>query len=160
LGPPVPITLFAQGQRTKQEDAELAVTIDSVGDATLPATMLESTAHGGHECFAARGADGTRRCFPPPEFFLNEFFADPECAQPVEGIYGDVLSKAVPGTCPPEIRVYQRGDEHPGPVYALTDGSCTLAHDSPPGHGPRSPYYVYPTEIPASEFTELFEVTR
>jgi hypothetical protein len=160
VGPEVPITLFAAGRRTKPNDGDLSTTVDSVGDASLPAYMLESTAHGGYECFAARGADDTLRCFPPPEWFLNEFFADPQCTQPVEGVYGNVLSKAVPGTCPPEIRVYERGVEHPGPVYSFIDGSCTLAHDSPPGHGPRSPYYVYPNEIPATEFTPLFEVTR
>ena len=160
VGPPVPITLFASGRRTKLVDGELVATHDTVGDASLPARQLESTAHGGYECFAARGADGMLRCFPPPERYLEEFFADPECTDPVESIYGDVLSVAVPGTCPPEIRIYERGVEHPGPVYARVDGSCTLAHDSPPGHSARSPYYEFPTEVPATEFTELFEVTR
>jgi hypothetical protein len=45
-------------------------------------------------------------------------------------------------------------------VYRLTDGVCAFAHDRPPNDGPRSPYYAFPSEIPASEFPRVTRVAR
>jgi hypothetical protein len=161
FGPEIPITHFAPGRRTTTVDGDLMITIDTVGDASLPARTLESTAHGGYECFAARGRDGTLRCLPPPEFSPSGFFADTACTEPVKNTEAGVLSVAVSGICPPELRVFSRGDVHAGPLYERVDGSCTLTHEIPPAPGQfGADYAVFPTEIPATEFAPLFEVTR
>lgn len=161
IGSEVPITHFASGRRTRSVDGDLVTTIDSVGEASLPPRTLESTAHGGHECFAARGRDGTLRCLPPPEFSPSGFFADAACTEPVEQTDAEVLSVAVAGVCPPELHVFARGDLHLGPLYESVDGSCILTHETPPSPGQfGGDYYVFSTEIQASEFTPLFEVTR
>jgi hypothetical protein len=161
VGSEVPLTRFAAGQRADLVAGNLTTIVHTVGTASLQATTLRSTAHGGHACHFALGADGELRCMPAPERFPDNFFADESCSQPVEYIRGDVLALAVSGACPEQVRVYARGDRHTGPVYALSDGgSCALAHDRPPNDSGRSPYHVFPSPIPPSEFARLFQVVR
>jgi hypothetical protein len=160
VGPEIPITRFASGQRTTLVEGDLEAIVETVGDASLPPQSLQSTAHGGYVCQPARGSDGELRCLPSPDPFLEEFFADAACTEPVENTQAEVLTVEDFGVCPPEVRVYARGDRHRGPVYAITDGVCALAYDVPPNDGERSPHYVFPREIPATEFAPLFEVVR
>ena len=157
----VPITRFAPGQRAEVVAGNLTTTVESVGNAALPAATLQSTSHGGYECHFARGADGELRCMPPPETYLTDLFADGSCSQPVESTQAEVLAVEVPDVCPAQVRVYARGDRHEGAVYALSDsGGCALAFESPPNDSARTPHYVFPTEITPSEFVPLFQVVR
>jgi hypothetical protein len=160
VGPEISVSRFASGRQVTHVADELAVTVDTVGSASMPARDLESRARGGHACFAARGADGELRCMPPPERYLDEFFADPTCTQRVETTQSNILAVQVPDVCPPQVRVYARGERHSAPVYAVDGGTCTFAHERPPNDSGRSPYYVFPTELPASEFALLFEIAR
>jgi hypothetical protein len=159
VGPAIPNTRFAAGRRATVVGGDLEVTVETVGTASLPAQSLQSTAHGGYVCHAARGSDGELRCLPPPERYLADFFADTECSQRVESTQAEVLA-VDSGVCPPEVRVFARGDRYTGPVYAVTEGACALAHDRPPNDSERTPHYVFPSEIPAADFTRLYEVTR
>ena len=159
VGPEIPMTRFAAGQRATVVGGDLEVTVESVGTASLLAQSLQSTSHGGYLCHDARGSDGELRCLPPPETSLD-FFADAACTERVEAAQGEVFAVAVPSVCPPEVRVYARGDRHTGPVYAVTEGACVLAHDRPPSDSERWPHYVFPSEVPPTEFTRLFEVVR
>jgi hypothetical protein len=160
VGPEIPMTRFAAGRRATVVGGDLEVTVETVGTASLPAHTLRSTAHGGYDCHFARGVDGELRCMPSPETFSDGLFADGWCSQPVESLQGEVLALEVPSVCPPEVRVYARGDRYTGAVYAVTDGACALAYDRPPNDSERSPHYVFPSEIPAAEFAPLFEVMR
>jgi hypothetical protein len=160
VGPAIPITRFAPGQRNAVGTAALRATVETVGTASLPPRQLRSTAHGGHACHFAYGSDGQLRCLPPPDRGVDGFFADAACTQPVEYTQTDVFAVETPGVCPPEVRVYARGDHHPGPVYAVTAGVCTLAHQRPPNDSARSPYHVFPSEIPPTEFAAVFRVAR
>jgi hypothetical protein len=161
VGSEVPITRFAAGQRTDVSAGNLTTTVHTVGTASLQANTLRSTAHGGHACHFALGADGELRCMPPPVRYPDYFFADESCSQPVEYVRGDILAVAVSGACPEQVLVYARGDRHAGPVYAISDGGgCSLAYDRPPSDSARSPYYVFPSPIPPSEFARLFQVER
>ena len=161
LGPTVPSTRFAAGERATVAAGNLTLTIQTVGTASLPAVTLRSTAHGGYECHFARGSDGELRCMPPPEGYLAALFADAGCSQRVEYTPAEVLAVEVPDVCPAQVRVYARGDRHEGAVYAISDGGgCALAYDRPPNDSARTPYFVFPTEMPPSEFTALVQVVR
>jgi hypothetical protein len=160
VGPAIPITRFAAGQRNAVVGADLLASVETVGTASLPPRSLRSTAHGGHACYFAHGSDGELRCLPPPDTRFDGFFADAACTQPVEYNQADVLTVETPGVCPPEVRVYARGDRHPGPVYAVAAGVCALAHDRPPSDSARLPHHVFPSEIPPTEFAAVFRVTR
>jgi hypothetical protein len=160
IGEPVPTEEFPAGHRTTLASGGLATTVETVGAASLPMRAPRGTAFDGYDCHFALGSDGELRCLPPPERFVDGFFADPECTARVENARGPVLAIRSAGACPPEIRVFARGEPHPGPVYMTTDGTCALAHDRPPNDGPRSPYYTFPTEIPPSDFPRVARVTR
>ena len=161
VGALVPMARFAAGERADVGAGNLTTTVHTVGTASLRAATLRNSAHGGYECHFARGVDGELRCMPPPERFLDEFFADETCRQPVEHTQVDVLAVEVSGVCPQQVRVYARGERHVGPVYAIDDvGECALAHERPPNDSERSPYYVFPSDVLPSEFTPLFQVVR
>jgi len=161
VGSEVPITRFAAGQRTDLSAGNLTTTVHTVGTASLQATTLRSTAHGGHDCHFALGADGELRCMPPPKRFPDNFFADESCSQPVEYVREGILALDVSGACPEQVLVYARGDRYSGPVYAISDdGGCAFAYERPPGDSARSPYSVFPSPIPPSEFAPLFQVVR
>jgi hypothetical protein len=160
VGEEIPIARFAAGSRVTVAGAELTITRDTVGSASLPARSLASTTHDGHACYVAHGTDGVLRCMPPPERFLDNLFADEACRVPVEYTQAPFLATAAVDVCPSQIRVLARGERHTAPVYALTDGRCTQVYDRPPNDSARTPYYSFPREIPASEFARLSRVVR
>jgi hypothetical protein len=161
IGEQLPADYFAEGRRivTEHEDG-LSTSADVFGSLSLPTQSFFHTGFGSSGCDAATAADGVLRCLPPAERFIDGFFADADCTEPVEYTQASVLAKLDESTCPGRVHVYERGEEHPGAVYAQVEGSCELAHPSPPSHDARTPYHVFPSEIPAASFVELFRVTQ
>ena len=160
VGPEMPLESFAPGHRVVKTGAQLTSSTDTVGSASLPPARLRSLAYGGYDCYVARGSDGELRCLPPPQTITSGYFADELCLQPVDSTPGDFLALRVPDVCPAEVRVYARGERHTSSVYTLHDGTCAFLSEHPAGDNARSPFYAFPTEIPATEFAALTVVSR
>jgi hypothetical protein len=85
----------------------------------------------GYDCTLLATSDGVVRCVPSPTFYQVEF-ADPACNEAlIAGGWEATTAVSFAEQCPPQVKVFARGEQYAGPVYRKDGAECVLDHEQP-----------------------------